>query len=339
MMVYSAIRARTIGAKVGSTPWYRRIFGLTAKGAAERAARTVSHNPISWRESVARGKTLPAMLGRWGFVAAGIGLALLLVLMYHTGAWTPAQLQLAVTTVVSAEIVIICLAALNVSATAVSREREDGTLDIILTTPIQPGPYLAGKLRGLIQFLVPMMAVPCATMLILAIYVLANGFGVAGGVEFKTVIDGSTETPELPMVLPEAAIALPVMLMPFIAFCVMVGLHWSIRSKGTISSVIAAVFIVIAVVGVLTLCGLATRGALDVVGGVIATFSPINLVMALVYPGQAIPSAMGTPAAGRTSLVIGAFIAAALYAAIVYAMHTNMKRTFMMTVRRLAGQA
>jgi ABC-type transport system involved in multi-copper enzyme maturation permease subunit len=339
MMVYSAIRARTIGAKVGSTPWYRRIFGLTAKGAAERPARTVSHNPISWRESVARGKTLPAMLGRWGFVATGIGLALLLVLMYHTGAWTPAQLQLAVTTVVSAEIVIICLAALNVSATAVSREREDGTLDIILTTPIQPGPYLAGKLRGLIQFLVPMMAVPCGTMLILAIYVLADGFGVKGGVNFATAITGTTATVTLPVVLPEAAIALPVMLMPFIAFCVMVGLHWSIRSKGTISSVIAAVFIVIAVVGVLTLCGLATRGALDVVGGVIATFSPINLVMALVYPGQAIPSAMGTPAAGRTSLVVGAFIAAALYAAIVYAMHTNMKRTFMMTVRRLAGQA
>jgi hypothetical protein len=65
----------------------------------------------------------------------------------------------------------------------------------------------------------------------------------------------------------------------------------------------------------------------------------MNLIMALVYPAEAIPDAIATPAAGRASLIIGAFIAAALYMAIVYAMHTNMKRTFMMTVRRLAGQA
>jgi hypothetical protein len=37
--------------------------------------------------------------------------------------------------------------------------------------------------------------------------------------------------------------------------------------------------------------------------------------------------------------VIGSMIAASLYMAIVYAMHTNNKRTFMMTVRKLAGQA
>jgi ABC-type transport system involved in multi-copper enzyme maturation permease subunit len=260
-----------------------------------------------------------------------------MVLLFHTGSWTAADLQLAVTAVVAAEIVIISLAALNMSATAVSREREDGTLDIILTTPIQPGPYLAGKLRGLIQFLLPMMAVPFATMLILAIYVMADGFGRQGGVMVTATLGSGSV--KLPVVLPEAAIALPAMLVPFVAFCVMVGLHWSIRSKGTISSVIAAVFIVIAVVGVISLCGVAVAGALDVVGGVINTFSPINLLMALVYPANAIPDAMKVPAAGRTSLVIGAFIAAALYAAIVYAMHTNNKRTFMMTVRRLAGQA
>jgi hypothetical protein len=73
---------------------------------------------------------------------------------------------------------------------------------------------------------------------------------------------------------------------------------------------------------------------------VINTFSPINLLLALVYPADRVSGAMAnSPIAGRTSLVIGAMIAAALYAAIVYAMHTNNKRTFMMTVRRLAGQA
>lgn len=340
MMLGSALWARTIGAKIGAVPWYRKIFGLGAKGATERQPRTVGSNPISWRESVARGKTLPALVGRWGFVAAGVGVALLMVLLFHTGSWTAADLQLAVTAVVAAEIVIISLAALNMSATAVSREREDGTLDIILTTPIQPGPYLTGKLRGLIQFLLPMMAVPFATMLILAIYVMANGFGRQGGVNVVAALANGSGNITVPMVLPEAAIALPLVLVPFVAFCVMVGLHWSIRSKGTISSVIAAVFIVIAAVGVVSLCGVAIAGSFDVVGGVINTFSPINLLLALVYPAQSIPSAVSNSVvAGRTSLVIGSMIAAALYMAIVYAMHTNNKRTFMMTVRRLAGQA
>ncbi len=336
MMLSSALWARTIGAKIGAVPWYRKIFGLGAKGATERSSRTVGHNPISWRESVARGKTLPALLGRWGFVAAGVGAALLMVLMFHFGNWTASQLRLAMTAVVSAEIVIISLAALNMSATAVSREREDGTLDLILTTPIQPGPYLAGKLRGLVQFLLPMIAVPAATMLIFSIYILTNGFG-KGGVEVTMPLGGGNVT--MPMVLPEGAIALPLVLIPFVAFCVMVGLHWSIRSKGTIGSVIAAVFIVIAAVGVVSLCGIATGGSLDVVGGVINTFSPINLILALVYPADRVPDAISnSQVAGRTSLVIGAMIAATLYGVIVYAMHTNNKRTFMMTVRRLAGQ-
>ena len=40
-----------------------------------------------------------------------------------------------------------------------------------------------------------------------------------------------------------------------------------------------------------------------------------------------------------TSIVIGAIITADICAIVVYGMHSNMKRTFMMTVRRLAGQA
>jgi hypothetical protein len=152
-------------------------------------------------------------------------------------------------------------------------------------------------------------------------------------------LSNSTDKIDLPVILPEGAIAMPIVLAPFVAFCVMVGLHWSIRSKGTIGSVIAAVFVVIAVVGVLSLCGLATGNSMDVVGGVISTFSPINLLFAIVDPATAIPGALkGHVAAGRISLVIGAIIAAVICTIVVYGMHSNMKRVFMMTVRRLAGQ-
>jgi ABC-type transport system involved in multi-copper enzyme maturation permease subunit len=338
MIAFSTLRLRVIGAKVGTVPWYRKILGLSAKGATERPARTVSNNPVAWREATARGKSLGAMAGRWGFVAAGVVLALVLVTLYHTGLWTPGDLQLAVTAVVSAEIVIITLAALNMSATAVSREREDGSLDIILTTPIQPGPYLAGKLKGLIQFLLPMICVPVATLAIMAMYVLTNGLG-KGGVMVTAPLKGTVGTVIVPVVLPEGALAMPIMLAPFVAFCVMIGLQWSIKSKGTIGSVIAAVSIVVAVTGVLSLCGIPAGTSLNVVGGTVVSFSPINLIMAIVYPASTIPSALGAGvAAGRISLVIGSMLAAVVFALIVYGMHNNMKRTFMATVRRMAGQ-
>jgi hypothetical protein len=134
------------------------------------------------------------------------------------------------------------------------------------------------------------------------------------------------------------AILLPLMFAPFVAFCVMVGLQWSIKSKGTIASVIASVGIVVAVAGVISLCGYAGNRNLSVLSGVLNAFSPINLLVASVHPADAVPGAVqNSIGAGRVSLVVGAAIAGAVYAAVVYGMHTNMKRTFMMTVRKLAG--
>ena len=69
-----------------------------------------------------------------------------------------------------------------------------------------------------------------------------------------------------------------------------------------------------------------------------AAFSPINLLWAIVYPGLTIPESLRTdPTAGRVTLVIGALLAGAFYTTGVYLMHSTMKRSFMMTVRKLAG--
>ncbi|MCP3904700.1 MAG: hypothetical protein GY715_13825, partial [Planctomycetes bacterium] len=287
---------------------------------------------------VARGKTMTAIAARWGFVTIGVAIGVTIIGLYHIGSLDATTVRLAIMALVTAEVIIISLAALNMSATAVSREREDGTLDLILTTPIQPGPYIRGKHRGLFQYLIPMMLVPVITMGILAIYVAFDGFG-RGTMMTNVPLKGTATTlPELKLILPEGAIALPLMLAPFIAFCVMVGLQWSIKSKGTIGSVIAAVGVVVLIVGVISLCGVPAGQNLSFLGALMAAMSPINLLFAIVYPASAIPSALadGVPAA-RMSLVIGAAVTAVIYAAISYGMHTNMKRTFMMTVRRLAG--
>ncbi len=338
LITFSTLRLRVIGARVGSVPWYRRMFGLSAKGATEREPRPVGHNPVVWRESVARGRTLAAMTGRWGFVALGILLGIVVLTLFHTGLLGPGEFRSTMLAVLAAEIVVITLAALNMSATAVSREREDGSLDIILTTPIQPGPYLWGKLVGLMQYLVPMMIVPIATAGMAAIYVLLDGLGRDGGVTVSQPQPMGMGTIDLPVILPEGAIALPVLLVPFVAFCVMVGLHWSIKSKGTIGSVIAAVAVVLVVAGVVSLCGNVGGDQMGVFGSVLAAASPITLLLAIVNPAEGIPSAMAeSPGGGRLGLLIGAAIFAAAYAGISAGMHSSMKRGFMMTVRRLAG--
>jgi hypothetical protein len=143
----------------------------------------------------------------------------------------------------------------------------------------------------------------------------------------------------VPVVLPEAALTMPLVLAPFVAFCVMIGLQWSIKSKGTIGSVAAAVGVAVAISGVLGLCGWVAGRGIPFLGAVLTAVNPINLLAAAVQPGATIGSTLQQGAGARMSLVIGGILAAAGYAAIVFAMHSNMKRTFMMTVRKLAGTA
>ncbi len=332
LIAYSTLRVRIIGARVGSVPWYRKLFGLSAQGAIERPARHVGVNPIAWRESVARGKTLLAMLSRWGFVAIGIGVGLLLIALHASNLLTTAQLRSYTAALLVAEVVIIALIALNLSATAVTREREDGTLDLILTTPIQPGPYLNGKMRGLIQYLVPIMLVPIVTMAALAIYVMAKNLTL------PVTTSSMTTAVTIPAILPEGAIVLPVTLIPFIACCVMAGLHWSVRSKGTISAVIFSVAVIGVISAGLGLCAAATAAQVPVLGVAMNSASPVNAVWSIVYPETAWPASVNSNFRnGRITLVVGAMIVAACWATAVYLVHTNIKRNFMMTVRRLSG--
>jgi hypothetical protein len=218
----------------------------------------------------------------------------------------------------------------------VSREREDGSLDIILTTPIQPGPYLSGKLRGIIQFLAPMMLVPTLTLGFAAIYVLAGGFGASAGVMVSASV--GTVTLQVPAMLPEGALEYPLVMLAFTAFAVMVGLQWSIKSKGTIASAVGAVFATGIAGLVLGLCGMAAGGSIPLVGAFMSAFTPVNLVSAVVTPevtgGNTVEAGLGP---FRVALAIGAVAAAAAGVGVVWAMRSAMQRTFMFTVRKLAG--
>jgi len=334
LILYSTLRVRLLGGAL-----LGRTIGFTTGSSASsgRDARRVGSNPVAWRELHLRGQTPKLRLARWVFVAAAISVGLVIVLLSRAGTLNNDQTRLALVAVLGAEILVVILTALNLSATAVSREREDKSLDILLTTPIQPGQYISGKLWGLVQYLLPLIAVPCVTLAIAALYVVTGGFG--NQADLMVMEDVRTIKVPTPLILPEAAIALPLVLFSFTALCVMIGLQWSVKSKGTIGSVVAATGVVIVIAGSVGLCGWASGNNIPYGGAVINAASPLNLVIAAVEPGQLIEYSLESPTGRRWSIIGGAVVASLLYWAIVYGLHASIKSNFMMTVRRLSGTA
>ncbi|MFO0833174.1 MAG: ABC transporter permease subunit [Phycisphaerales bacterium] len=348
-MIASVVTVRagglqTLGAGEDGVPLMKRLFGRKLVGTADgdsqghRAPRGVWANPIAWREAASRNSTPAKLAARILFLLVGGGFGVLLIWLFHNGTFSGVQFQFAMTATLWGEVLVIALVAINTAATAISKEREEGTLDLLLTTPITASAYLAGKLRGLIMYLLPLLAVPLGTILMASLYVLFGGFGRQGGVMVKGA----------PVILPEAGLIAPIVLIPFMAFCVMIGLHWSLKSRGTLSSTVGTVGVVGVVSGIIGLCGSSAMSKIAYLGPVLGSLSPASFLYACTHPidalGASVPGggagAGGAGLAGsRISLAVGSFIAAGILGAVCYAVHSNMVRTFDMTVRKLAGNS
>jgi len=327
----------TLGSDASGVPWYRKAFGMPATASEHRAPRAVWTNPIAWREAASRNSTPAKIAARWVFLASGGLFGLGIVYFYHTGRLGHSGFQFAMIATIWSELAAIALVAINTAATAISKEREDGTLDLLLTTPITAAAYLTGKLRGLIAYMLPLLAVPLGTLGAACLYVALGGFDRAGGVDVSSTV--ARVSLSLPVILPEAAILAPVTVIPFMAFCVMVGLQRSLGSRGTLSAVVATVGIVGAISGVIGLCGWTAAGSVPLVGPMLSSLSPASFMFAVVYPFEALGETLSGagPTTARLSLLGGSVVAALLYAGICYGIHSNMVRTFDSTVRKLAG--
>lgn len=325
---------QTLGESEAGVPLIRRLFGMPARKAGEhRAPKHVWVNPIAWREAASRNSSPGKIALRWFFLALGGLFGLGLIYLYHSGSFSTKLFRFAFVATLWGELAIIALVGINTAATAISKEREDGTLDLLLTTPITARAYLMGKLRGLVTYLLPLLAVPLGTLAAGCAYVALGGFGNPQGTQ-APISSGS-----IPILLPEAALAVPIAVVPFMAFCVMVGLHWSLKSRGTLGSVVGAIAVVGAVAGVAGLCGWNASGTFAYVGPVLAALSPASMVFGAAYPEAALDASIGNggPYAARLALFIGAAVSAGVHIALCYAIVSNMVRTFDMTVRKLAG--
>ncbi len=332
---------RQVAQGASGIPLHRRIMKLGPAGEEHRPPRTVWTNPIAWREAAARNATLGRMIARWSFVSLGALTGLVVVALYHTGALGMNDFRFIMKSLVFTEVFLIALVALNMAATAVAGEREDGTLDLILTTPITPRMYLAGKLRGLVSYLLPLIAVPVFTIGLAGLYALTGGLGKPNLAHYTHKIAGAGAAIQVPVVIPEAGLVVAVMLIPFIAFCVMIGLHWSLKSKGTLGSVVGTVAVVLIVSGILGMCGWASGADMPVIGPAIAALSPASLLDAMVSPITRLDETVNQGGEGlttaRIAMAVGALVSAGIYIGIVYGVLTAMVRNFDFTVRKLAG--
>lgn len=333
----------TLGTDESGVSWTDRLFGRrSAAGEGgegrHRAPRPVGVNPIAWREASSRNSQPAKIIARWTFVGMGFAFALGLIWWYHRGSFSGTQFQFALLATVWVELSVIALVAIMAAATAISREREDGTLDLLLTTPLTASSYLTGKLQGLLWYILPLLSVPLGTLLLAGGYVLLKGFSREGGVEVGPQTIGGVPV-MLPVILPEAGLLAAVAVLPFLAFCVMVGLQWSLKSRGTLGSIVGTVGVVGAISGVVGLCGWNAASGFAGVGPVFGALSPASLIASVITPGDRVSESLaklGVPGA-RVSLAVGAVVAAGVYSIVCYGIHAGMVRSFDVTVRRLAG--
>lgn len=360
MVLFCSLWVRRIG--TGDSKlllWLKKKLKVT--GLKTRQPRQLgTGNPIAWREANTRGRLLGGIVARYGFLAIGLVAMGILLYYYHfdpfwqsgknasvggntVGTTPPMWFRKALTALLIAEVAVITLVALYMAAGSVSKEREDGTLDIMLTTPITPRYYIWGKLRGLVRFLSLMIALPVLSLAIVALYTVIGNIArwpqttvLQQDVSSYYGSASGTTTPT-PLLYLETPLLLLVMLLPFIAVCVAIGMYSSLRAKGVLGAIVPSVAIVGGGALVFAFCGLTAANKIPLIGPVLNAFSPATNLIMLVDPHTWVSDFGEEPIIGRGSLGFAALIAATGYATIVWAFITTMVKGFDHTVRKLSG--
>ncbi len=224
------------------------------------------------------------------------------------------------------EFSVILLIVTNAAASAVTREKEDGTLDLLLTTPITSRYYIWGKLNGLVGFVLPLVAVPVISVLI---FVIVDIFRMLSshGDAFAWVV------------FPEAILVMPGTLVIVAAFASILGMQMSLRCRTTVMAVMSSIGIVVGACFGLGFCGFnaVSSHQLEAMGLVFGSFSPFTLMTVLLNPWKYATDIYADGANElRNRVVVFAFGwgAVAAYAGIVWAMYKSMVKNFDMTIRK-----
>src|SRR5262249_4161563 len=172
------------------------------------------------------------------------------------------------------EFAVILLIVTNAAASTVTREKEDGSLDLLLTTPITSRYYVWGKLRGLVSFVIPLIAVPIASVMMFILYDIWRSM-TGNEPSFQWIV------------FPEAVLILPGTLIIVAAFASILGMQMSLRCRTTVRAVMSSVGIMLGACGALGWCGFAflqSRGDTGAFSLVLGSFSPFTVMTVLIDP-------------------------------------------------------
>jgi ABC-type transport system involved in multi-copper enzyme maturation permease subunit len=222
------------------------------------------------------------------------------------------------------ELAVILLIVTNAAASTVTREKEDGSLDLLLTTPITSRYYIWGKLSGLVGFVLPLVAVPVLSVVFFIIYDF-----------FRVVASGGTERW---IAYPESILIMPATLIIVAAFAAILGMQMSLRCRTTVLAVMSSVGIVVGVCATLGWCGYTFLNFKN--GGpvslIVGSFSPFTVLTVLINPYQFAERIFdeSDTMTNRVTIFISSFAAVGVYTAVVWAMYKSMVKNFDMTIRR-----
>jgi ABC-type transport system involved in multi-copper enzyme maturation permease subunit len=229
---------------------------------------------------------------------------------------------------IAIEFAVILLIVTNAAASTVTREKEDGSLDLLLATPITSRYYIWGKLRGLVSFVLPLAAVPIGSILI---FVVNDVIHLAGGQESDWVV------------FPESLFILPGTLVVVIAFAAILGMQMSLRCRRTVMAVMSSVGIVLGICVGLALCGYSAvdSHAMGQAGLVFGSFSPFTLMTLLVNPRYIATEQFGfgtgdpgNVSGARLLIFVFGWAATGAYTLVVWGMYKSMVKNFDMTIRK-----
>ncbi len=375
-----------------------------SKGDTTRKPRYVWANPIAWREARTKASASRASLVRYGFIAAGLAGAVVLVLMFSRetlsgeyilpSSYNPMNRMLSIANAKEAktipvlpnvsvtinkqeatidalngryqvvakgidpksgalmsidlteiprrlgaaqtrsfllgavivEFAVILLIVTNAAASTVTREKEDGSLDMLLTTPITSRYYIWGKLRGLVSYVLPLVAVPVLSAMIFIAHDMMR-YVASPDPSFQWIV------------FPESVLILPGLLIITAAFASILGMMLSLKCRTTVRAVMFSVGIVMGVCGGLAWCGYSALQGFRAgeASLVVGSFSPFTILTILIDPasyGGRLFQTGGEPQTGRIIVLIFSWIATGGYALIVWTMYKSMVKNFDMTIRR-----
>ncbi|RMF85284.1 MAG: hypothetical protein D6744_01655, partial [Planctomycetota bacterium] len=250
----------------------------------------------------------------------------IVLLAAHRNGWwmfnptAPTVVRKWLVAVVWIEMAVILLIVTNVAATTLTREKESMTIELLLTTPLSSKYIVAGMLRGLVSFVVPMIGVPTFTILLFAISDLSQPAAMR-------------------VTTPEALLMTPPLMTAFIALAAMIGLNFSLTSKRTIQAVSVSTVVVMFAAGLLWGCASAMAQGGVALAAIVWPFTPFPAVQALLDYESLDASLTGSASAvelqtARITRFMMSIISILAYAGVTRVVYSQMVRNFDMTVRR-----